>query len=85
MGYLLQALQFHGGFKLRGLTLQEPFFRANGLLTRSHFVEWTSKSRVYDLSFTELYAQIQAKMRDLSFESFEQLSAILNLSRREGL
>lgn len=40
---------------------------------------------MYDLAFTDHYTLIAARLQQLTYESFEQLSSILNLERRVGL
>jgi hypothetical protein len=52
VGFLMQALQYHGHFHLQGLTLTEPFFRANNLFQRGQFLGFELRSRTYDLDFT---------------------------------
>lgn len=38
IGFLIQALQHHGGFRLRGVSLKEPFFKASSIFSREHFL-----------------------------------------------
>jgi hypothetical protein len=37
VGFLLQALQYHGGFKLKNVMKERPFFKANNIFSRSDF------------------------------------------------
>lgn len=85
VGFLVQALQHHGRFRLQGLTLTEPFFRANNIFQRGHFTGFQLHSRTYDLDFTEHYQSLNGRLSDLSFESYEQVRSILNLQKRDSL
>ena len=85
LGFLLQALQHHGGFRLGRVTFNEPFFKSNNIFTRQHFLEFTLDSQTYDLGFTDHYSLLEARMEEPSADSYEQLRSLLSLDRKNDL
>ena len=82
VGFLMQALEHHGKFRLQGITLNESFFKANNIFNRYHFAGFMLTSKTYDLAFTDHYSLLNNKMQDLSYESYEQVRSILNIQKR---
>ena len=50
-----------------------------------NFSSFAINSKTYDLSFSELYKTVSLHLKDLTQESYEQLSILLNLSRKGSL
>lgn len=65
--------------------MSQAYFKSNKIFTLNNFDHFVSHSKVYDLNFTELYTMIQSKMKQVTYESFEQLKAILNLNKRDSI
>ena len=79
---MIQALQYHGKIKLSSITLSEPYFKSGSVFSKSQFSAFTVKCKTYDLSFTDHYTNLEARLDDYSFESYEQVRSILNIEKR---
>ncbi len=66
VGYLLQALQFHGGFQIKEASNRRNYFKTNGNFSQQDFIQFTTKSTVFDPSFTDHYAHLRTILADLS-------------------
>lgn len=54
-GYLLQALQFHGGFFVNNKRKERLFFKTNNIFTKDDFRQFHVKSKTFDPAFTDHY------------------------------
>ena len=59
-GFFIQALQAHCNFKLNSLDQQIVLFDSPTPFTTNHFSSFETKSKVYNLDFTELYSSIRS-------------------------
>jgi hypothetical protein len=70
IGFFLQALQHHGGFRLRGGLRKSAYFRSNSNFQKSDFLEFTLKSTVFDPDFTDHFSTLRGRLDTLSFANY---------------
>jgi hypothetical protein len=66
IGYFIQALMHHGGFKVDCSHIRHKIFQSNDLLSKHNFIEFSMKSSVYDPAFTDHYQSINNRLQTLS-------------------
>ena len=84
-GFLIQALQTHCNFKLNSLDQQIVLFDSPAPFSVSHFSCFEVRTKVYDLSFTEMYSSIRSIISEQSTEAYDQLRVLLNFNRSQHI
>lgn len=84
-GFLLQSLQSHCNFLLKGLDETLNLFNSTSPFGINNLASFEVKSKVYDLGFTEFYRSIHNLLDEPSDESYEQLRILLNLNRVQNI